>query len=245
MVVLLQYYLMEVTLNSTPKTKKCSTCQNIMEVSNFHKHSASSCGYRSSCKSCRKLAASNYYQTKKGVISQKNKLYYKSNKSVINKKARKFYKNNKDKYLARQRNYYVENKDNILARHKEYRKTHKEKNNKRVADRKEYDINYKLSCILRDRILSAIKKQSGKKAYRSVKLLGCTVEKARQHIESQFISGMTWETHGLFGWHIDHIRPCSSFDLKDPKQQMECFHYTNLQPLWAEDNLSKGCKLNT
>ena len=60
--------------------------------------------------------------------------------------------------------------------------------------------------------------------------------------ESLFQSGMTWENHGKYGWHIDHIRPCSSFDLTDPEQQKLCCHYTNLQPLWAKDNLSKGYK---
>ena len=54
---------------------------------------------------------------------------------------------------------------------------------------------------------------------------------------------MTWENHGRYGWHIDHIMPCSSFDLTDPEQQKKCFHYTNLQPLWAHENMSKGAKI--
>jgi hypothetical protein len=53
---------------------------------------------------------------------------------------------------------------------------------------------------------------------------------------------MTWENHGRYGWHIDHIRPCASFDLADPEQQRKCFHYTNLQPLWASENMRKGDK---
>lgn len=51
---------------------------------------------------------------------------------------------------------------------------------------------------------------------------------------------MTWENHGMRGWHIDHKRPCSSFDLSDPAQQCACFHFSNLQPLWATENLRKG-----
>ena len=54
---------------------------------------------------------------------------------------------------------------------------------------------------------------------------------------------MSWNNHGKFGWHMDHIKPCASFDLTDPKQQEECFHYSNYQPLWWNENLSKGAKV--
>lgn len=77
---------------------------------------------------------------------------------------------------------------------------------------------------------------------RTIDLLGCTISELRQHLENRFIGGMTWENHGLHGWHIDHIRPCASFDLTQPAQQRECFHYLNLQPLWAKDNMSKSAK---
>ena len=63
------------------------------------------------------------------------------------------------------------------------------------------------------------------------------------HLENQFVDGMNWNNYGKNGWHIDHIKPCASFDLTDPKQQKICFHYTNLQPLWAIDNLIKHSKL--
>lgn len=73
-------------------------------------------------------------------------------------------------------------------------------------------------------------------------LIGCSIEDLRAHIESQFQPGMTWENYGK--WHVDHIRPCVSFNLLDPMQQQECFHYTNLQPLWAEDNIKKGGRVS-
>ena len=73
-------------------------------------------------------------------------------------------------------------------------------------------------------------------------MLGCSIKDLIIHIEKQFKEGMTWDNHSYNGWHIDHIIPCASFDLSDPEQQKKCFHYTNLQPLWKQDNLSKSDK---
>lgn len=107
---------------------------------------------------------------------------------------------------------------------------------------------FKITRRLRNRISSVIKQQGGTKSQRTIELIGCSVEDFITHFEDQFTEGMTWENYGrpngdfLAGWHIDHIRPCASFDLTDPEQQRVCFHYTNLQPLWAKDNLSKGDK---
>jgi len=77
----------------------------------------------------------------------------------------------------------------------------------------------------------------------SLVLLGCTTEQLKKHIESLFQNGMNWLNYGQ--WEVDHIRPCSSFDLSDPKQQEECFHYTNLQPLWKHDNRLKSDKTDS
>jgi len=99
---------------------------------------------------------------------------------------------------------------------------------------------YKLGVLLRRRLLHALK--GGAKSGSSVTLLGCTVDQARQHIESQFQDGMTWDNWTIAGWHVDHIRPLDSFNLEIPEQLAVACHYTNLQPLWASDNLSKGSK---
>ena len=74
-------------------------------------------------------------------------------------------------------------------------------------------------------------------------LVGCSMDQLKEHLERQFTEGMTWDNYGFYGWHIDHIIPCVSFDLTDIEQQKKCFHYTNLQPLWAKDNLSKGSRV--
>lgn len=80
---------------------------------------------------------------------------------------------------------------------------------------------------------------AGSKSQRAHELLGCTVDQLRQHLERQFKPGMTWANHSFEGWHIDHRRPLASFDLSDPAQQLAAFHFSNLQPLWAEENFEK------
>ena len=91
------------------------------------------------------------------------------------------------------------------------------------------------------RILLALKGKS--KSADTITLLGVSnIEFLWAYLEKQFKSGMTRENHGL--WHVDHIIPCSSFDLTKPEEQAKCFHYTNLQPLWASENLSKGNRIS-
>jgi len=74
----------------------------------------------------------------------------------------------------------------------------------------------------------------------ALSLLGCSMQELQTHIESKWKNGMTWSNYGWSGWVIDHIRPCASFDLNDAEQQKECFHYKNLQPLWAKENDKKS-----
>ena len=106
---------------------------------------------------------------------------------------------------------------------------------------KKKDPEFKLMKTLRSRLGSAIKNQNATKSDNTMKLIGCSISFLKGYLEARFTEGMTWENHGK--WHIDHIKPCSSFNLLDEKEQQECFHYKNLQPLWADDNLSKGDKI--
>ena len=94
---------------------------------------------------------------------------------------------------------------------------------------------------LRCRTRSALRTASARSSTRSVALLGCTRCQLARHIEGMFSDGMSWDNMRL--WHVDHIVPVSAFDLTDDEQQRAAFHYTNLQPLWAEDNLRKSNKL--
>jgi len=125
------------------------------------------------------------------------------------------------------REYYLKNKERLNSYNSKW-KTNKYKNN----------INFKLLSNLRRRMLKSLK--NVKKNNKTIDLIGCSVHFLKKYIESKFKPGMTWENR--HEWHIDHIKPCASFDFTDPKQQAECFHYTNLQPLWAQENIIKGSK---
>lgn len=113
----------------------------------------------------------------------------------------------------------------------------------RAAERAKTDIHFRLRKRLRGRILGALARGVSKSGA-TVDLIGCSVPEFKKHIESLWKPGMTWENYGRFGWHIDHVRPCASFDLTDPEQQRACFHYTNTQPLWHVENLKKGSVFN-
>jgi len=112
-------------------------------------------------------------------------------------------------------------------------------------NKRKTDINFKIASSLRTRIQEVLK--GIVKSEHSIKLLGCSVDFARKYLEKKFLLGMTWDNWGtgwngrnMKEWHIDHIRPCSSYDLSKPGEQALCFNYTNLQPLWAKDNLEKS-----
>jgi len=106
------------------------------------------------------------------------------------------------------------------------------------------DPHFRMAILLRGRLRKALKRirygVAARKYAHTLDLLGCSMEFFMKYIEAQFKPGMTWERYGE--WHVDHIRPCASFDLTDPAQQKVCFGYKNLQPLWAVDNLKKGAK---
>lgn len=111
-----------------------------------------------------------------------------------------------------------------------------------VNARRKVDPGFKLRMNLRHRIWSALQANEASKSGGIQELVGCSAADLAAHLEAQFTDGMSWDNYGKHGWHVDHIRPCASFDLTDPEQQRQCFHYTNLQPLWEADNIRKGAR---
>lgn len=106
----------------------------------------------------------------------------------------------------------------------------------------ESNISFRLRINLANRINQAVRYQWGHKSARTLNLIGCSVEELRSHLERLWSPGMSWENYGYGDskWHIDHVRPCASFDLTEESQQRLCFNFSNLQPLWQDENFRKG-----
>lgn len=135
------------------------------------------------------------------------------------------------------------NRDKVRASIRKWGRNNKDKINQQRKARRRVDPLFAVGMALRARMLQALRRDAAGKATNTLGLLGCTIPELRAHLETQFTPGMTWANRGLKGWHIDHIRPCASFDLTNPAEQRACFHYTNLQPLWAEENRVKAAKI--
>jgi hypothetical protein len=185
-----------------------------------------------------------YHRAYRERNEEKLKEYHKnkreSNKELNKEQRKQRYAQNRDKIREQDRLYYQQNKERIKAQVKEYAKNNKDKINERTLKKLKTNKSFKLRCVLSTRIAKAIKDNNGKKSLKTQELLGCSVEHARLHIESLWLPGMSWDNYSLTGWHIDHIKPCASFDLTDIEEQKRCFHYTNLQPLWAKENRAKS-----
>lgn len=177
---------------------------------------------------------------------KKRARYVANNKDKASESNKRAWEKNRDKRCAVHRLWVERNKDAVLNYLKEYRTKNKVRlatiNKKNEQRRLKTDPYYRLVKNLRRRMLLVIQQSRTRKCENTFTLLGCNASELIRHIESKFTSGMTWDNHGLHGWHIDHVRPCASFDLTDPEQQRQCFHYTNLQPLWALDTIRKADK---
>lgn len=187
--------------------------------------------------------------------------HYARNRKCIREKAIKHLIENKNENSIYRREYYSKNAAKERGRSKKFYAKDIEKSRERgrinraknidharAVKRARYqkvknNTEFRLKMNLRSRLRHAMKKQNADKLTKIFVLTGCTIKELITYIESQFQKDMNWNNYGFRGWHIDHILPCASFNLTDPEQQKECFHYSNLQPLWAKDNLSKGAKV--
>ena len=176
------------------------------------------------CSHCKKLKPlENFYKAKGGVGGRRGDC-----KTCVRLKAKAYHQEHTEQARVTSSKYYKIHGDRLRRYQVEYSRN-------RYAN----DSTYRLMCSLRNRLRQALK--GNDKSETTKNLLGCSVDRLRSYIQSKFTEGMHMGNYG--DWHLDHVQPCASFDLSDAKQQRACFHYTNLQPLWAKDNLIKSSKV--
>ena len=212
------------SLRRTPHTtgpdgstgKMCCTCKEWHPLTEYGKLASHWDELRCDCKHC----LSTYRQTdeRKAQMTEFNKAYWIKTKHEQTEYHRQWREANRDHYNEYQRKY-----QSVWEKHQ-----------------RATNPAFKITKNMRNRLYQAVKAQGADKSRRTFELVGCGTEELMAHLEAQFTEGMTWDNYGE--WHVDHIRPCASFDMLDPEQQEICFHYANLQPLWAVDNISKGSR---
>ena len=242
------------------EVKICTKCGiekliNEFYLTKWEKRRVGSCKVCSSIskKLWRKLNKRDTYKTNKDwrernreVLKKKRDNYRRKNKKMLAKQQKDLRERNKEMLAKQQKDWRKRNKEDIKRKNKEWYNKNGPAYYRGYYRKRKGDINFKISGNLRSRIYSVIR--GGFKPGSAVKDLGCTVEFLKQHLEQKFYDDlgdgreMNWDNYGR--WHIDHIKPLSLFDLSDREQFLEACHYTNLQPLWAKDNLSKGAKYN-
>lgn len=169
-----------------------------------------------------------YKEKNKKKICETQKIYRDTHRDIRNQQSKDYKEKNKETLKTKRRLYIQKNKDTI---------------NEKRRERYKKDVPYRICTTIRNRINRSINPKNLNKCKNTKNLVGGNSETLVIYFEKLFKDGMNWSNYGYKGWHIDHIIPCASFDLSDPEEQKKCFHYTNLQPLWWYENLSKGDKI--
>jgi hypothetical protein len=191
--------------------KICSKCKVEKDVCEFYKHPKKHDSVRSRCKLC---------------MNTYSNVYCLNNEENVKKIKNRYVENNQNKVKQSKKEWFKKNPN--------YQKNW-------CFSNYETDEIYRIKVVMRSRLRIFFKSKNITKNNSTYNIVGCSPEFLKEHIEKQFTDGMSWENHGKYGWHIDHIIPLSSS--KTEKEIYELCHYTNLQPLWAGDNLKKGAKI--
>lgn len=198
------------------ESKLCSKCRRGKPRSDFNKNLSRADGLQHRCRAC---------------AAEERKAYVSRNREKFLKSRREWYERNAEGERARSREFrrafYASSPEKVLAANARYRK-------KRESE----DPLFKAAGKLRSLTYDAFRRKGFSKSSRTAALLGCDFETAKAHIEGLFKAGMSWENHGA--WHLDHVVPLASASCV--RELEELCHYSNLQPLWAEENILKGAK---
>ena len=245
------------------RTKICKTCSKELLIDQYHKPNMGSCKECTNIKQKkdrlnnlekRRESARLAYYKKREENLNRAKVYYEKTKESKAEYDKQYRQQNKQKIAEYKKQYASENAEQIAERMRIYRKENSEKLSKEKSEYAKNNrpkINAKKSIYEKGRRaidpLFRLTKNTRKmvsrymlngKCMRTQEIIGCTYEELKLRIEQQFTEGMTWDNYGINGWHIDHIKPLASATCEEDIIALN--HYTNLQPLWCLDNLSKG-----
>jgi hypothetical protein len=222
--------------------KKCCSDRAIKyRECNYERHKVVSKQYRDANKDtinkkiseyrvANKHKRNEYYAKNREKLKAANKASYDKNRDVNIQKRKDWYSNNKDRHSDARSAYAAENKDRLRSARRKWE-------NNRLRNDVDYRLRKKLSGRIREAAKGMYKKSSA-----TEKLIGCDLGAFKVYIESLFLEGMNWGNWAQFGWHIDHKTPLSWFDLSKEEDRAKAFHYTNMQPLWWQDNIKKKNK---
>ena len=223
--------------------KQCTKCKEEKQFSQFYKNCTAKDGFRPHCKSCVSAQQKKYKENNTEKVRASKRKYRENNRESIRAKQRKFNEKNRESMRASRRKYAENNRESIRASQRKYADNNREKI---LASQRKWKKKKRATCpmfrmvhCLRERLRAVLRGNC--KSASTMALLGCTFKQVKKHLEKQFVEGMSWDNRGT-AWHIDHMVPCASFDLSDKEQQKRCCHFTNLQPLFASENISKKDK---
>ena len=247
--------------------KVCSKCKESKNVCEFNKDTSRKDSLRGECRSCSKLWKLNnrehvleynknynqknkeklngyqkkWKQSNSKQISDFQKKYKEKNKEKLNEYQKKWKQSNSEKVKESQKKWKENNYEKLKEYQKEWYLQNKNILNENIKIKKLTNPIFLISCSVRKRMSEYIRKNNILKTNKTFEIVGLSPIELSHYLETQFTEGMSWNNYGKYGWHIDHIVPLSS--AKTEKELYELCHYTNLQPLWAFDNLSKGSKI--
>lgn len=206
-------------------TKTCTMCNTEKGITDYYKKASGAYGVQSECKDCNKARVKkNYSENREARVEQK-RIYFSNNREKVLVGLKNYYYSNREKELERKKDYALRNKDIIRKRGREYEK--------KISK----DPLYRIKQNTKDRIRKVCGGIDLPKS--KIKYIGCSGSELRSYLESKFYDNISWDNYGKV-WHVDHKIPVSWFDLSIEEERCKAFHYTNLQPLLALENISKG-----
>jgi hypothetical protein len=217
------------------ETKVCSICKNDKDIFEFGKSKSSKDGLLYCCKKCNSERGKKYVKENPKKVLEQQKKWRDKNPEWVYNRHKKWREENSELFNEIRRNWLNKNPE----KRKEYRENYKLRKHERRKERRDNDPVFNLTNRMRCRIWKYLNILEITKKNKTFDIVGCSPEFLKEYLETQFIDGMSWNNRSE--WHIDHIIPLSSAKTEDELYRL-C-HYTNLQPLWAEDNVKKSNKI--